>query len=84
MCVCVCVHVFMCTAAGSCAVRAALHAADLFALTNVKFTPYNIYFMIGMIPNTLLNLLIGDLNPKPETLNLLSGAPTPFPLSPPP
>ena len=31
----------------------------LVSLTNVPFLPYSGWFMIGMIPNTLLNLLIG-------------------------
>lgn len=31
----------------------------LFSLTNVPFVQYNLFFMIGMVPNTVLNLLIG-------------------------
>jgi uncharacterized membrane protein YdjX (TVP38/TMEM64 family) len=31
----------------------------LFSLTNVPFLQYNFFFMIGMVPNTVLNLLIG-------------------------
>jgi uncharacterized membrane protein YdjX (TVP38/TMEM64 family) len=31
----------------------------LVSLTNVPFGPYNLFFMVGMIPNTGLNLLIG-------------------------
>ena len=31
----------------------------LFSLTNVPFLQYNVFFMIGMVPNTALNLIIG-------------------------
>ena len=31
----------------------------LFSLTNVPFVSYNAFFLVGMIPNTSLNLLIG-------------------------
>lgn len=31
----------------------------LFSLTDVPFSQYTVFFMVGMVPNTLLNLLVG-------------------------